>query len=86
MADEGFAGLLPEQQYWTPGTGPAAAVAPTGWRCPGCGNVYAPHVERCGQCIPQPVQSTGTGTLGKDALCSYCGGALWVCRGSHNVC
>ena len=25
-------------------------------------------------------------TLGKDATCSYCGGALWVCRGVHNVC
>ena len=25
-------------------------------------------------------------TLGKDALCSYCGGALWVCRGVHNIC
>jgi hypothetical protein len=23
--------------------------------------------------------------LGKDALCSYCGGQLWVCRGVHSV-
>ena len=21
--------------------------------------------------------------LGKDDMCAYCGGALWVCRGSH---
>lgn len=32
---------------------------------------------------PEPVRQT---TLGKDATCSYCGGALWVCRGVHNVC
>jgi hypothetical protein len=24
--------------------------------------------------------------LGKDALCAYCGGQLWVCRGVHSVC
>jgi len=29
---------------------------------------------------------TGPTALGKDATCSYCGGALWVCRGVHNVC
>lgn len=23
--------------------------------------------------------------LGQNAACTYCGGALWVCRGSHTV-
>ena len=34
-----------------------------------------------GQTSPVPQQP-----LGKDATCSYCGGALWVCRGTHNIC
>jgi hypothetical protein len=32
---------------------------------------------------PEPVRQT---PLGKDATCSYCGAALWVCRGVHNIC
>lgn len=24
--------------------------APTGWRCPGCGACWAPHVEQCRRC------------------------------------
>lgn len=44
-----------------------------GWECPKCGQVYAPHVEKCITCLPV-------------GMCSFCGGALWVCRGVHNIC
>lgn len=53
------------------------------WECPRCHRIHAYWVAAC-DCPPPVTQSSGT-TLGKDALCSYCGGALWVCRGSHAI-
>lgn len=58
------------------------------WICPKCSTANAPWMGVCGNPNCGSVTwTTGTHTLnfGKDAKCSYCGGLLWVCRGSHAV-
>lgn len=30
-------------------------ITPTGWHCPSCGTVWAPHVQRCNECSPMKV-------------------------------
>ena len=47
--------------------------------------IAALEVSR-GAVLHFPVGGSSPPPLGKDALCSYCGGQLWVCRGIHNVC
>jgi hypothetical protein len=42
-----------------------------GWVCPKCGTVYAPYVERCGNCLPKPVAATtrlGSATRAQSAV------------------
>lgn len=36
-------------------------VVPTGWRCPGCGACYAPHVGKCWTCGTVTLTTTSTG-------------------------
>jgi hypothetical protein len=33
-----------------------------GWRCPGCGSCYAPHIEKCTSCAkPEVTYANNTG-------------------------
>jgi predicted RNA-binding Zn-ribbon protein involved in translation (DUF1610 family) len=31
-----------------------------GWECPRCGQVWAPHIDRCQNCRPRTYTTTGT--------------------------
>lgn len=73
-------GTLPAGFYTAPEGGYIASTARE--QCRSCGGR---GVLSKADPAPTPLPGGTTG-LGKDARCSYCGGSLWVCRGSHNVC
>ena len=58
----------------------------TGWLCPRCHLVNAPHVDRCA-CVPDALSPYVPlrGATGAPMRCATCGGPFWVCHGSHTV-
>lgn len=46
--------FLEDVERWLRVAGPSPIIGPEpariGWRCPGCGRCWAPHVDRCGEC------------------------------------
>lgn len=45
-----------------------------GWECPRCHTCYAPHIERCGNCLPQTWASNGaTGLPIPGSITQYVG-------------
>ncbi len=59
----------------------------TGWVCPKCGRVYAPHVGACWCCIPSAAGLAGTsiyyGSTTLPSDCPHC----WPCtRGVSAIC
>lgn len=38
----------------------AQRILPLGWRCPSCGQVYAPWVAQCDYCVPRLRTSSST--------------------------